>query len=652
VPSDDALTQAIQVADLPGLVAQLYPGSGAKPRTEGLYFAVWRGNENTPAFSIFRKENVWFWRDQATGDKGNAFHFLTSIHGLSPQEAAHLLLKRANIPLTKRETGRQGSRPKRRVAESIPVDVKVAKRHSGAPPVAIKALAKRGFNKEAVAFYGILKDGDDALIPITSPEGVVLAVKRRKARLRDDKDFKYVYETSGHGSPAWCSPAFHDSNVVVVVEGELNAMVGHYATREAGYSYAFMGVAGAANHLNVEALKGKTIYIYADDDDAGRKAQTRWAEDAHDAGAMAVKVMDRADKEQDFCYLAGEYGRTYLAKYIHELTGSATPVFTPMDRLIAGYRVQEFVDSAKRFMNGEVAHATGFPDIDLYTGGLPESGMVVIGALSSMGKSSLLRRFLLEEVIRGGKVRLYSPDQSPQSMFRLLAGAVSGVSPVEVRTGSFSAATVKRYRRDGMHEKDAIDAALAAWKDAYQWVVLDLSRRFQVVEEAQLGPIEKDAEQALDEGVTMLGGDYLQMFEPETSRGEKIEGKAADDFKRLARKWRVPMLFAAQLAKYKFGHDRHSGIPVGSDLLGASSIYNNSEQVYLIYNDYIYGRKYAGPKTQLLQEPADIAHIIVAKNKDGPSDDDFRVYWDGPLTLFLDPSETLDDFVRKVRGRR
>ena len=314
-------------------------------------------------------------------------------------------------------------------------------------------------------------------------------------------------------------------------------------------------------------------------------------------------------------------------------------------------RLRISVDSAARFIAGDVAHSTGFYEIDQYTGGLSESGMVCIGALASMGKSSLLRRMLLEEVVAGGKVKLYSPDQSPPSIFRLFASSISGIPANEVHSQQFSAATLKRYQAEGMTQKQAMEAALKAWKEAYQWVILDLSKRFLVSEEARLSYIEDDMERSLDDGVTMFGGDYLQMFEPEDARGNKIEGKSADDFKRLARKWRVPFVFAIQLAKSKFGPDRKSGIPTANDILGASAIFNNSEQVYLLYNDYIYGRKYASDKTNLLGEPADIAHISVAKNKDGPSDDDFKVNWDGPLTSFLDPGETLAGFIKRVRGR-
>jgi len=646
---NDSLTRAIETVDLPGLVGELYPQSGAKPRTEAVCFASWRDNENTPAFSLFRRENVWYWKDWATGDHGNAFHFLTTVHGMGKQDAAHMLMKRVGISPTALRDGRGGSHSKARVAESLPVSREVAERHLRAPPVAIRALANRGFNKQAIAMYGILRDGDDALIPITSPEGVVLAVKRRKGKLRGPNDPKYVYETEGHGSPAWCSPGFLDCNVVVVVEGELNAMIGHFSMQEAGYNYGFMGAAGAANHLNVNALRDRTVYIYADDDEPGAKAQARWAEDAYAAGAMAVKLMPR-DKN-DFCEVAAELGRDGLVNQIKTLGDEANTVYTPMDRLVAGYRIRDFVDSAERFVSGNVAHSTGFPAIDSYTGGLPESGVIGIGALASMGKSSLLRRMLLEEVVAGGKVKLYSPDQSAPSIFRLLASSLSGVPATQVRERNFSQDVVDRFREEGASTKDAMEAALKAWKDAYSWIILNLSKRFLVSDEAKLAVIEEDAERALDQGVTMFGGDYLQMFEPEKYSGEKVEGKAADDFKRLARKWKVPMLFAVQLAKSKFGPERKSGIPTSNDILGASAIYNNCEQVYLIYNDYIYARKYATDKAKLLEEASDVAHIIVAKNKEGPSDDDFRVYWEGRLTLFLDPAETLEQFTDRIRKK-
>jgi hypothetical protein len=87
-----ALREAIEVTDLPALVAHHFPESGAKPSVESAVKAVWRGDEN-PSFSLFRSKDggAWLYRDHATGEKGNAFGFLVDILQMPRAEAAEAL---------------------------------------------------------------------------------------------------------------------------------------------------------------------------------------------------------------------------------------------------------------------------------------------------------------------------------------------------------------------------------------------------------------------------------------------------------------------------------------------------------------------------------------------------------------------------------
>ena len=87
----DNLREAIQVTDLPALVAHHYPESGAKPSTQGAVKAVWRGDEN-PSLSLFQAEDgTWLYRDHGTNETGNSFGFLVDILGLSKKEAAEAI---------------------------------------------------------------------------------------------------------------------------------------------------------------------------------------------------------------------------------------------------------------------------------------------------------------------------------------------------------------------------------------------------------------------------------------------------------------------------------------------------------------------------------------------------------------------------------
>ena len=88
-PLDDAIDRS----DLPGLVAELYPESGARSGRKGVVKACWR-NEARSSFSLYKSKDKtrWLFKDMATGLAGNAYTFLVEIHGMAGSRAANFLL--------------------------------------------------------------------------------------------------------------------------------------------------------------------------------------------------------------------------------------------------------------------------------------------------------------------------------------------------------------------------------------------------------------------------------------------------------------------------------------------------------------------------------------------------------------------------------
>ena len=167
-----------------------------------------------------------------------------------------------------------------------------------------KALEGRGFTLEDAHLLSMARDGEDLLFLLPSPDGKILAIKRRRARLC--KGQRYFYETPGHGAPPWCSPDFMAGREVLVIEGELNGMACWLARPE----LSVMGMAAATGKLHLEVFNGKVIYIYSDDDTPGQKARERWAKEALDANAKQVFVLE--PWEMDACDIAGALGRDAL----------------------------------------------------------------------------------------------------------------------------------------------------------------------------------------------------------------------------------------------------------------------------------------------------------------------------------------------------
>lgn len=301
------LSELVNAVDLPALIAQDWPESGAAPSKGGSIRAAWRGDEN-PSLSLgLGEDGAWVFRDFGTGDKGNAYHYLTEIMGLEHDKAVERL---------QRETGNwqpPKTPPKRR--GFTPISDAMLKRHQRAVEQTTDlpyAAKRRGLPLSAVQAFQIAAKGDDAVFTVPGPDGAVLGLKRRKAEA--DERGKYEYEVSGHGSPAWCSRDILQRDAILAGEGEFNAMVLSLAL---GERYGVMGAAGASAELHPEALKGKRVFLWADDDPAGENAQARWANQALAAGALAVFLLERRAK--DACDVAAEAGLDELAKLYEAL---------------------------------------------------------------------------------------------------------------------------------------------------------------------------------------------------------------------------------------------------------------------------------------------------------------------------------------------
>lgn len=245
------------------------------------------------------------------GARGDHVDWLKLIHNLSTVDAIKELERRAEGYVPTPAPRPAAAAPRLRSTNFKPVASNVLAQHwqlasqfSHVPP----SMEGRGFAFEELEYLGFAALGDDAAFPVTGPDGVVLALKRRYAKPYQGQ--RYRYTTPGHGTPAWCSPGFSDYDRMLVVEGELNAMACFLAAPQ----LAVMGVAGTGGSLHLRAFEGRTVYVYADGDGPGQKARADWAAQALRVGALKVFVLE--PWAMDACDVAGKMGREALAELL------------------------------------------------------------------------------------------------------------------------------------------------------------------------------------------------------------------------------------------------------------------------------------------------------------------------------------------------
>jgi DNA primase len=264
-------------------------------------------DDSTPSCHIYDDHFFCF----ACGAHGDSLTWLETVHNLSKSDAIKELERRlgAHLPMTSHQPQTiEEPRTVMKTCDSQPLLESVVdlhlKRASRLELIPL-ALEDRGFTFEDLHHHWIASENEDALIPIFNPDGYMVAIKKRKHTIKP-KEQRYVYLTAKCGAPAWCSSNFSNHDMVLVIEGEINAAICASVYPE----MAYMGVAGTENHLWLDALKDKTVYIYADGDLPGQKARERWALAAYNVGAKSVMTLE--PWEMDACDIAGRFGRDAL----------------------------------------------------------------------------------------------------------------------------------------------------------------------------------------------------------------------------------------------------------------------------------------------------------------------------------------------------
>jgi DNA primase len=285
--------------------------------------------DHSPSCHIYRDGCYCF----ACGAHGDHIDWLQRVYKLSTAEAIRELKRRAKGRAPRFIAQRSSSQSRAVSFRAVSDDLlerhqRLAARLSHVP----LSMEGRGFSTGNLRRLKFAVVGDDVVFPVTSPEGVTLTLKRRYAKPR--RAGRYTYETPGHGTPAWCSPDFLGHTTVLVVEGELNGMACWLAAPQ----HSVMGVAGSSGALYTWALEGRVVYVYADGDEAGQIALTKWTRQAIQAGSEKVYAL--APWPEDACDVAGRNGFAGLAERISTSLLTADEVTTKKGESMVGTATQ------------------------------------------------------------------------------------------------------------------------------------------------------------------------------------------------------------------------------------------------------------------------------------------------------------------------
>jgi replicative DNA helicase len=247
---------------------------------------------------------------------------------------------------------------------------------------------------------------------------------------------------------------------------------------------------------------------------------------------------------------------------------------------------------------------SGFTGLDESLGGFQRSELIIIGGRPSMGKTSLALSLARNAAVeQGACVALFSLEMAREPLVLRLLASEAEVDSRRVRLGFHTEEQEKRIM-------DAIGKLSEAP------IYIDDTPQLRVGE--MLGKAKR---LDFERGIDLIIVDYLQLMQGDRRFDNRVQevSEISRSLKGLARELNAPVLAVSQLSRAPEGRASHE--PQLSDLRESGSIEQDADVVLFVYRDeYYYVTKEAWEREHPGESYPPPADIIIAKNRNGPTD--------------------------------
>ena len=240
--------------------------------------------------------------------------------------------------------------------------------------------------------------------------------------------------------------------------------------------------------------------------------------------------------------------------------------------------------------------STGYGELDKLTSGLQPSELIILAARPSQGKTALALNFAENIGVRAGlPVAIFSLEMSKESLLQRLVASVAQIDAHKFRTGHLG-------REDWRRMTEALGQIASAplWiDDASSLTVVEIGAKARRLKR------EKG-------GLALLIVDYLQLISARgrfSNRNEEVSS-ITRGLKGLAKELQIPVLVLSQLTR---APERDERRPQLADLRESGAIEQDADVVMFIYRPNFF-------KVDALPEERDQADLLVAKQRNGPTD--------------------------------
>ena len=559
------------------------------------------GEHGTGAFNIYSSNGVPAWKCHACGEGGDTVDLYAKMYGLDSAQAAAKLAELFNVRWenhTKPHQAAQAALPAepgkadsanlvKRWLDSLSSDVK-------GNANAMAYLRKHGINIGLVGDSVLLFNGSKSQVEAWQSEwGHTPSVGslifpypgspyfEARALSDETKAGRWRKPKSALGRQPLYVANLQNATAVVVVEGvaDAAAVLSHLG----GNPVAVVGgggtsVARAASELLARAENQHLTVIEAFDLDEPGRNGARNLRELLPGRVCSLWSFIQQEKLgsplKDVAEFAGFYGQ--------ELSEAIDLACNPAKRLTLTSVGKSGVDAflaEVAAQDGTEITSTGIAEIDEAIDGGLQAGLYVLGAVSSLGKTTLALQIADNISANGRDALIFSLEQSrgeliAKSLSRFTA-QISRKNRGDTTAALTALSISKKQRREGWLDiqKNAFAAAVDAYKEkaGHLWIYEGMGD----IGVAQIAATVSRHVEAT--GVApLVVVDYLQILSPVMERGTDKQNtdRAVTELKRLARNFSIPVLAISSLNRASYSQAismeafKESGaIEYGSDVL-------------------------------------------------------------------------------------
>ena len=447
------------------------------------------------------------------------------------------------------------------------------------------------------------------IIPVT--ETSYLA---RDTRENIPDDQKAYAKAKVGGSDIFNAIAFTQNadQPIFIVEGEIDAL----SIMEVGGVAVGLGSTSNANKL-VDELKDKKLerplILALDNDSAGRRAQDELKQllQAEKIPYITAELTTKDVKDPNEMLVKNR--ETFKARVEEAIKNAKDDKEKYLETSTDNY-IQDFLNGIADSVNTPCI-STGFKGIDeALDGGLYE-GLYIVGAISSLGKTTLVTQIADQVASKGHDVLIFSLEMARSE---LMAKSISRHTVIEVldKGGDMkNAKTVRgitagvRYANYNDTEKELIKNAVTAYSDYAKHIYItegvgDLGAR-QIRE-----TVEKHVQYTGNTPLVII--DYLQILAPYNERATDKQNtdKAVMELKRISRDFKTPVIGISS-----FNRDNYNNA-VSMQAFKESGAIEYSSDVLIGLQLKGAGEKDFDPTEAKKKNPREI-ELVILKNRNG-----------------------------------